>query len=87
MNCIGGVMVSMLASSAVDGGFEPRSGQSKDYKIDSCCFPVKDAALRREKQRRVGSESGYCVRLGRHVYPLRLSFSELALNNPISVLV
>jgi hypothetical protein len=46
MNCIGGVMVNVLASSAVDGGFEPRSGQSKDYKIDICCFPVKDAALK-----------------------------------------
>ena len=30
---IGGVMVSVLASSAVDRGFEPRSGQTKDYKI------------------------------------------------------
>ena len=48
MNCIGGVMVNVLASSAVDGGFEPRSGQSKDYKNDICCFPVKDAALRRK---------------------------------------
>ena len=29
----GGVMVSMLASSAVDHGFEPRTGQTKDYKL------------------------------------------------------
>ena len=29
----GGVMVSMLVSSAVDRGFEPRSGQTKDYAI------------------------------------------------------
>ena len=28
-----GVMVGVLASSAVDRGFEPRSGQTKDYKI------------------------------------------------------
>ena len=28
--CIGGVMVCVLASSAVDRGFEPRSGQTKD---------------------------------------------------------
>jgi hypothetical protein len=28
-NRIGGVMVSMLASNAVDCGFEPRSGQTK----------------------------------------------------------
>ena len=37
MDCIGGVMVNMLASSPVDRGFEPRSGQTKDYKIDICC--------------------------------------------------
>jgi hypothetical protein len=30
LDCIDGVMVSMLASSAGDGGFEPRSGQTKD---------------------------------------------------------
>ena len=47
MNHIGGVMVSVLASSAVDCGFEPRSGQAKDYKIDICCFSAKHAALRR----------------------------------------
>ena len=32
-NLIGGVMVSMLASSAVDCGLESRSGQTKDYEI------------------------------------------------------
>ena len=30
---IGGVMVSVLASSVVDRGFKPWSGQTKDYKI------------------------------------------------------
>ena len=39
-------MVSLLASSAVDRGFEPRSGQTKDYKIGICCFSAKHAALR-----------------------------------------
>jgi hypothetical protein len=34
---IGDVIVSLLASSAVDRGFEPRSGQTKDYKIGMCC--------------------------------------------------
>ena len=28
---IGGVMVNVLASSAVDRGFKPWSGQTKDY--------------------------------------------------------
>ena len=32
-NRIGGVMVSVLVSSAVDRGFETRSGQTKDYEI------------------------------------------------------
>jgi hypothetical protein len=30
-NRIGGVMVRVLASIAVDRGFEPRSGHTKDY--------------------------------------------------------
>jgi hypothetical protein len=47
-NHIGGVMVSVLASIAVDRGFEPRSGQTKDYKIGICCFFAKHAALRRK---------------------------------------
>ena len=40
-------MVSMLASSAVDFGFEPLSGQTKNLiKIDSFCFSAKHLALR-----------------------------------------
>jgi hypothetical protein len=31
-------MVSVFASSEVDRGFEPQSGQPKDYAIGSCCF-------------------------------------------------
>ena len=49
-NRIGGVMVRVLASSAVDRGFEPRSGQTKDYKIGICCFSAKHAALRRKNK-------------------------------------
>ena len=39
-------MVSVLASSAVDHGFGPRSGQTKEYIIGICCFTAKHAALR-----------------------------------------
>ena len=46
MNRIGVVMVSVLASSSVDRGFDPRSGQTKDYKIGICCFFARHAALR-----------------------------------------
>ena len=37
-NRIGDVMVSVLAPSVVDRGFEPRSRQTKDYEIGICCF-------------------------------------------------
>jgi hypothetical protein len=39
-------MVSVLASSTVDCGFKPWSGQTKDYKIGICCICAKHAALR-----------------------------------------
>ena len=45
-NRIGGVIVSVLFSSAVDRGFEPRSGQTKAYEIGICCFSAKHAAGR-----------------------------------------
>ena len=50
VNRIGGVMVSMLASSAVDCVFEPWSGQTKEYKIGICCFSTKHAAFRRKSK-------------------------------------
>ena len=50
VNRIGGVMVSMLASSVVDCGFEPWSGQTKEYKIGICCFSAKHAAFRRKSK-------------------------------------
>ena len=43
---IGGVMVSMLALSAVDCGFKSQSCQIKDYKIGICCFSTKHARLK-----------------------------------------
>ena len=48
-NHIGGVMV--IASSVVDRVFEPRSGQTKDYKIDiCCCFSTNHTAFRRKSK-------------------------------------
>ena len=41
-------MFSVLAASAVDRGFEPLLGQTKDYEIGICCFSSKHAALRRK---------------------------------------
>ena len=42
-------MVSVLASNVVDRGFEPRSGQTNDYKI-IVCFSAKHTALRRKSK-------------------------------------
>ena len=50
MYCISGVIVSVLASSAVDRGFEPGWGQTKAYKIGIYCFSAKHAALRRKSK-------------------------------------
>jgi hypothetical protein len=43
-------MVSVLAWSVVDHGLEPRSGQTKDYKIGIYGFSTKHAALRRKSK-------------------------------------
>jgi hypothetical protein len=45
-NRICGVMVGVLDSST----FEPRSGQTKDYKIGICCFSAKHTVLRRKSK-------------------------------------
>ena len=43
-------MVCMLALSAVGRGFEPRSSQTKGYKIGICCLYAKHAALRKKSK-------------------------------------
>ena len=43
-------MVSVLTSSEVDSRFDPRLGQTKDYKIGICCYSAKHAALRRKSK-------------------------------------
>ena len=43
-------MVSVLTSSAVDRGFEPRTGQIKDYEISMRCFSAEHAALRKNNK-------------------------------------
>ena len=43
-------MVSVLALSVVDRGFEFRLGQTKNYEIDICCFSAKHPALRRKSK-------------------------------------
>ena len=67
-------MVSMLALSVVDCGFESLAGQNKNNKIGTCCFSLsgqsKDnkigtllfrlaGSIKEKKHRLVGSESGH----------------------------
>ena len=47
-NVIGGVIDRLLASSAVDLGFESRTDQSKDYQTGINRFSAKRAAIRRK---------------------------------------
>ena len=41
-------MISVLASSVVDSGFEPQSGHTKDYEINLCCLSANHTALRKK---------------------------------------
>jgi hypothetical protein len=47
---IGSVIVIVLASSAVDRGFESRSGQTKDYQLVFVAYNAKHAELRRKSK-------------------------------------
>ena len=49
-NRIGSVMVNVLAWSAVDRGFELRSGQTKNFKIGICGFSAKHTTLKRKSK-------------------------------------
>ena len=49
-NRIGGIMISMLVSSAVGRVFDPPSRQTKDYKIGMCYLSAKHATLRRKSK-------------------------------------
>ena len=75
---IGGVMVSVLTPSAVDRGFEPRSGQTKDYKIGICCFSAKHASLRRKSKDWLARNQNNVSELG-DMSIRGLLFGELAL--------
>ena len=58
INCFGGVMVSVLSLSAVECGFEHRSGQTNDYKIGMCCFSAKHVTIKGKSKVRIMCASG-----------------------------
>ena len=47
---IGSVIVSVLDLSAVDRGFESRSGQTKDYKLVFVAYNANHAVLKRKRK-------------------------------------
>ena len=47
-NRIGGVMVSMFASSVIDSEFGHRSGQTNNNEIGICCFSAKHTVLKKK---------------------------------------
>jgi hypothetical protein len=67
-NHIGGVMVSVLASSVVDREFKPRSGQTKDYKIGICCCFSKHGTLRKKSKDMLARNPDNVSRVERHDY-------------------
>ena len=71
-------MVSMLTLSVVDRGFEPRSCQSKNYKIVFCRFSAKHAALMKKSKDWLARNEDNVSDWG------DMSISELALSKSIS---
>ena len=70
----GFTVVSVLASSAVCRGLEPRSGQTKDYEIGMCCFSAK------QKRTKTGWFGiGIICTSGATCLPVKCCFSQLAL--------
>jgi hypothetical protein len=70
-------MVSVLASSAVDHGFDPRWDRTKDYKIGICFFSAKHTALRRKNKDWL--EIRIMFQSGATCLPADCCFRELAL--------
>jgi len=67
--------VGMLASSVVDRGVEPRSGQTKDYAIYICCISDKHATLRSKREVWKPRIQIYCVQVKQRVLPVDCCFS------------
>ena len=72
-------MVSVLASIAVDRGFEPRLGQTKDFEIGICCFSAKHMAIRRKSKDCLARNQDIMRPSGTTCLPVDCYFSELAL--------
>ena len=50
---IGGLRINVLSSSVVDRGFDPKWGETKNYKIGICCFFSNHATLRIKREKKL----------------------------------
>jgi hypothetical protein len=71
------VIISVLASSVVDRGFESRSSKTKDYKIGICCFSAMHRALWKKSKDRMARNPYDVFEWGDMC--IHCLFSELAL--------
>ena len=71
-------MVSVLASSAVDRGFEPRSGQTKNNDIGIYYFSAKHVSLRRKSKDWLARNQDKCPN-GATCLSADVFFSEITL--------
>ena len=80
---IGGVIVRVLdtGSSAVDREFEPRSVQTKDYKVGVCVLLLHLARSTKERERATTGWLGIRIKCssGATCLPENCCYSELAL--------
>jgi hypothetical protein len=61
-------MVSMFASIEIDRGFKPWLGQTKDYKIDICCFSAKGFSRKNTRSGRNAIDFFFYLGGGRKTY-------------------
>jgi len=79
VGCTGGVVVSMLSLSAVDSGFEPWPGQTKDNKIGISCFSAKHATFKGERTKTGGLGIRIICQSGATCLSADCCFSEVEL--------
>ena len=79
---IGNVCLSQCKSNyyttTVDRGFDPQSGQTKDYIVGICCF----TALRRKSKDWFTRNQDNVSRVGRHAYPRTVVSVSYHYKNP-----
>ena len=75
-NHIGGVMVSVLALSEVDGGFKRHLGQTKHFKIGICYLSAVWEAFRSKSKDGLAWNQDNVLRVECHIYQMTVVSRE-----------